>query len=185
MQEYRIASLESRDLRFPLPHGAGSDAVHSESEYGFATTLLGTGTTVYGTGIVLTLGRGNELVGEAICMLGEGLVGLEIEELMAEFGLVLRRLADHPQLRWLGPHKGVIHLALASLVNACFDLWAKARGVPLWRLLLNLTPRQIVNLLDLSYLEDVLTRAEAEAILRDHLPSRSDREAVLQRGYPG
>ena len=185
MPAYRITSLESRDLRFPLPQGAGSDAVHSESEYGFATTLLGTGSSVYGTGLVLTLGRGNELVGEAIRMLGDSLVGREIEELMAEFGIVLHRLADHPQLRGLGPHKGVIHLALASLSNACFDLWAKARGVPLWRLLLDLTPEQTINLLDLSYLEDVLTSEQAKTILRDHLPSRKDRESGLRRGYPG
>jgi L-fuconate dehydratase len=80
-------------------------------------------------------------------MLGTSLIGREIEELMADFGEVSRQLAQDPQLRWLGPHKGVVHLALASLTNACFDLWAKTRGLPLWRLLLDLTPRQVVNLL--------------------------------------
>lgn len=185
MPEYHIVSLESRDLRFPLHHGTGSDAVHSGSEYGLATTLLGTRGTLYGTGIVLTLGKGNDLVCEAIRLLGQSLVGREVEELMAEFGVVLRRLADHPQLRWLGPHKGVVHLALASLTNACFDLWAKVRGVPLWRLLLDLTPEQLVRLLDLSYLEDVLTPALAEAILVEHLVSRTQRETILKRGYPG
>jgi L-fuconate dehydratase len=185
MSEYRIISLEASDLRFPLKDGAGSDAVHSTSEYSFATTLLGSGTTVYGTGIVLTLGQGNDLVCEAIRLLGQSLIGREIEELMAHFGVVVRSLADHPQLRWLGPHKGVVHLALASLTNACFDLWAKAREVPLWRLLLDLTPQQLVRLLDLSHLEDVITCAQAEALLLDHLCSRSDREAILRRGYPG
>ena len=99
------------------------------------------------------------MVCDIIEQLAATLVGREIEELMAEFGAVSRRLADDPALRWLGPHKGAVHLALASLVNACFDLWAKARGVPLWRLLLDLTPAQVVALLDLSYVEDVLTRA--------------------------
>jgi L-fuconate dehydratase len=94
-------------------------------------------------------------------------VGKEIESLMADFGAFSRSLADHPQLRWLGPHKGAIHLALASLANACFDLWAKARGVPLWRLLLDLAPQQVVSLLDFSYLEDVLTSCRCSGALRE------------------
>ena len=113
---------------------------------------------VTGCGITLTLGPGNRVVCDIIEQLGAALVGREIEELMAEFGAVSKRLADDPALRWLGPHKGAVHLALASLVNACFDLWAKARGVPLWRLLLDLTPAQVVALLDLSYVEDVLSK---------------------------
>lgn len=185
MTEHRIVSLEARDLNFPLHEGAGSDSVHSGSRYAFATTLLGTGSENFGTGIVLTLGLGNTLVCQAIEMLGCELIGREIEELMADFGGVSRRLAEHPQLRWLGPHKGVVHLALASITNACFDVWAKARGVPLWRLLLDLTPKQIVNLLDLSYLEEVLTAQEAETILRECAASRGEREPILRRGYPG
>ena len=125
-------------------------------------------------GSCLTLGQGNQLVCEAIELLGRSLVGQEIEELMADFGTISRRLAQHPQLRWLGPQKGVVHLALASLTNACFDLWAKARGVPLWRLLLDLSPRECVSLLDLSYLEDVLTQNEAMTILQEQLPTRAE-----------
>src|SRR5262249_44646957 len=89
------------------------------------------------------------------------------------------------QLRWLGPHKGVVHLALASLTNACFDLWAKSRGIPLWRLLLDLDAKRVVDLLDLSYLEEVLTRDEAEGMLHSHAISRQDREGILPSGYPG
>ncbi len=185
MKEQQIISLEARDVRFPLHEGAGSDAVHSGSEYAFATTLLGCSSGLYGTGIVLTLGQGNQLVCAAIELLGKGLVGRGIEELMAEFGVLTQQLAQHPQLRWLGPHKGVVHLALASLTNACFDLWAKARGVPLWRLLLDLNPREIVNLLDLSYLEDVLTREDALVMLEQHLSGREQRQQILRRGYPG
>jgi len=140
---------------------------------------------MFGTGIALTLGRGNELVCEAAAMLGASLVGRETEELMANFGEVSRRLAQDPQLRWLGPQKGVVHLALASLTNACFDLWAKIRGLPLWRLLLDLTPQQIINLLDLSYLEHVLPSEEALKILEEHSRNRSAREAAVQEGYPG
>ncbi len=185
MSQHRIGALETRDVRFPLEQGAGSDAVHSGAEYAFATTLLACDKKLFGTGIVLTLGTGNELVCEAIELLGKELVGREIEELMAEFGVVAQRLAQHPQLRWLGPHKGVIHLALASLTNACFDLWAKSRHVPLWRLLLDLGPQETINLLDLSYLEDVLTADDAEAILLKHLSSRREREGILRSGYPG
>jgi L-fuconate dehydratase len=99
MKEYRIISLETRDARFPLHAGAGSDAVHSGSEYAFATTLLSSNSGLYGTGIALTLGQGNQLVCEAIELLGKGLLGKDIEELMADFGAVTQRLAQHPQLR--------------------------------------------------------------------------------------
>jgi L-fuconate dehydratase len=185
MKAHRIVSVQTRDARFPLSSGAGSDAVHSGAEYAFATTLLATDSGPFGTGIVLTLGQGNQLVCEAIELLGNELVGREIEEVMAEFGAFSRRLAQHPQLRWLGPQKGVVHLALASLTNACFDLWAKARSVPLWRLLLDLTPHQLVALLDLSYLDEVLTKEDAIAIFQSHASNHAQREIILQRGYPG
>src|SRR5438552_3621659 len=185
MHDERITALETRDVRFPLPEGAGSDAVHSNSEYAFATTLITTATKDFGTGIVLTLGNGNQLVCRAIEMLGEKLIGRDIEELMSNFGETSRQLADDPQLRWLGPHKGVVHLALASITNACFDLWAKVHGIPLWRLLLDLTPERLLNLLDLSYLEDALTPADAIALLNSQLPARGAREHILQHGYPG
>jgi L-fuconate dehydratase len=184
MMSELIVSVETRDARFPLECGAGSDAVHSGSEYAFATTLLAT-PGMFGTGIALTLGRGNELVCKAAEMLGASLVGREIEELMANFGQVSHQLAQDPQLRWLGPHKGVVHLALASLTNACFDLWAKARRLPLWRLLLDLTPRQVVDLLDLSYLEHILPPEEAINILEKHSRDRFAREAVVPHGYSG
>jgi L-fuconate dehydratase len=104
---------------------------------------------------------------------------------MANFGVITRKLADDPTLRWLGPHKGVVHLALASLTNACFDLWAKSRGLPLWRLLLDLTPQVLVNLLDLSYLEETLTATAAIQLITSEQPHRSAREHILHTGYPG
>ncbi len=180
-----ITRVDARDRRFPLHSGAGSDAVHTGAEYAFAVTRLATDAGIEGCGITLTLGAGNRLVCEAIEHFAPALLGREIEETMAGFGALTRRLADDPALRWLGPHKGVVHLALASLANACFDLWAKARGVPLWRLLLDLTPEQIVALLDFTYVEDELTPAAALAILRDHQPTRAAREPVLRAGYPG
>jgi len=148
-------------------------------------TRLKTNHSLIGTGIVLTLGEGNRIVCETIELLARALEGKEIESLMAGFGAFSRSLADHPQLRWLGPHKGAVHLALASITNACFDLWAKARGVPLWRLLLDLTPEKLLGLLDLSYLEDVLTPADALALLTEARATRAEREHVLKSGYPG
>jgi L-fuconate dehydratase len=92
-----------------------------------------------GVGIVLTLGEGNEIICRLITALSALLPKLPIEEVMADFGAISRKISNHASLRWLGPHKGAVHLALASITNACFDLWAKARGVPLWRLLFDLT----------------------------------------------
>src|SRR5258707_5688832 len=158
MTQNRIASLETRDVRFPLEQGAGSDAVHSGAEYAFATTLLGSDGKAFGTGIVLTLGQGNQLVCDTIGWLGKELIGREIEELMLDFGTVVQKLAQHPQLRWLGPQKGVVHLALASITNACFDLWAKSRGVPLWPLLLGLGPKKKLPLLFFMFLHELLHR---------------------------
>jgi L-fuconate dehydratase len=180
-----IASVTTRDARFTLQPGEGTDAVHSNPQYAYAVTLLAGDDGTVGTGFVLTLGMGNDLVTAATEMLAGPLVGQDIEELMADFGKVQRSLANHPQLRWLGPHKGIVHLALASITNACFDLWAKSRGLPLWSLLLDLDTEQLVNLLDLSYLEDVLTREQAVTMIEDHRPTREGRAQILKDGYPG
>jgi L-fuconate dehydratase len=180
-----IQSVSTFDARFALPAGAGTDSVHTSPEYCMAVTRLTSDRQISGTGIALTLGDGNRLVCKAIDLLAKPLAGLEINELMSNFGKFSRRLADDPSLRWLGPHKGVVHLALASLTNACFDLWAKSRAVPLWKLLLDLTPEELVAVLDLSYVEDVLSEQDALAILRDNAATRNLREPILQRGYPG
>lgn len=182
---FTITRVEAQDRRFPLHCGAGSDAVHSVIEYAYAVTRLITGGPEKGCGLTLTLGRGNEVVCQIINLLAQSLVGCEIEELMGGFGAFTRQLADHPELRWLGPHKGAVYLALSSIVNACFDLWAKSRGVPLWRLLLDLEPRQFVDLLDLSYLEDELTADDALRLLSEHRTTRATRQNVLATGYPG
>jgi L-fuconate dehydratase len=188
-EESRLASIvirqiEARDLRFPLPPGAGSDAVHTDPEYAFAVAHLSTDGELSGSGLTFSLGAGNDLICQAIRELGGSLQGFEIEDLMANFGAHFRRLAEHPQLRWVGPHKGVTHQALASITNGCFDLWAKARNVPLWKLLLDLSPEEVVRLLDLSYVEDVLTCDQALEILAAEQPNRAARMPVLAAGYP-
>mgnify|MGYP001817353874 CR=1 FL=1 len=180
-----IEGISTRDLRFKLEAGEGTDSVHKAEEYAYAVALLRSSGSSTGSGLTFTLGGGNRLVIETIEALASPLIGRDIEEVMADYGQVFHDIADHPQYRWLGPHKGVVHLALGALTNACYDLWAKSRGVPLWRLLLDLSPEQLVATLDLSYLEDVLTADEAVTMLAERAPTRADRSAVLELGYPG
>ena len=180
-----IEAVSTRDLRFKLEAGEGTDSVHKAQEYAFAVALLRSNENTEGSGLAFTLGGGNHLVCQAIEALSTPLIGRDIEEVMADFGRVFGEIADHPQYRWLGPHKGVVHLALGALTNACFDLWAKTRGVPLWRLLLDLGPEELVRTLDLSYLEEVLTADEATEMLAAQLESRPERSDELELGYPG
>ena len=182
---HTVTKITTSVKAFSLKAGDGTDSVHTDPVYSYAVTHLHTDSKIDGTGIVFTIGAGNKEICSLIEGLAVSLVGCEIEELMSQFGVTFRQMADHPQYRWLGPHKGMVHLALASITNACFDLWAKSRGVPLWRLLLDLSAEQIVNTLDLSYLEEALTREDALGLLNSHQSSRSAREGVLGKGYPG
>lgn len=180
-----IKSISTRDARFPIGHGHGSDAIHRDPIYSYAVTQMHDDRGRTGVGLAFTLGEGNQLVCEAARFYAQRLVGQPIEEIMARFGALQREMADEQQFRWLGPHKGVVQLALSSVTNACWDLWAKTRGVPLWKLLLDLTPEQIVATLDLSYLDDELTPAAALEILHQQQSTRATREGVLKSGYPG
>lgn len=180
-----IRQISTRDVRFSIGHGHGSDAIHRDPIYSYAVTQLHDDRGRTGVGLAFTLGEGNQLVCEAARFYAQRLVGKPIEEIMAGFGTLQRAMADEQQMRWLGPHKGVVQLALASVTNACWDLWAKTRGVPLWKLLFDLSPEQVVATLDLSYLEDELAGQQALEILRNHQPTRPSRESVLKTGYPG
>jgi L-fuconate dehydratase len=180
-----IKEIIAQDKRYTLPRGAGSDAIHTAPTYGYAVCILRTTSKKEGVGLAFTLGTGNPLVCEAIQHLARPLVGKEIHELMAGFGRVFRTLADDASYRWLGPHKGVVHLALAAITNACFDLWAKAHRVPGWKLLNDLSPEALVDAIDLSYLEDVLCRQEALDILSRQDACRKEAEQILHTGYRG
>lgn len=180
-----IQSVSIRDARFAIGHGHGSDAIHRDPIYSYAATQMRDDRGRTGVGLAFTLGEGNQLVCEAARFYAQRLVGRPIEELMACFGALQRELADEQQFRWLGPHKGVVQLALSSVTNACWDLWAKTQGVPLWKLLLDISPEQIVATLDLSYLEDEISELQALEILRKHQATRQTRESVLRTGYPG
>ncbi|MCP5534849.1 MAG: mandelate racemase [Akkermansiaceae bacterium] len=180
-----ISEILTRDARYDIGTQAGSDAIHKNPEYSYAVTLLGDDSGLTGSGLAFTLGEGNDLVCKGAEFLAQRLQGRDIEELMAGFGEFQRQLSNEQQFRWLGPHKGLAHLALASVTNACWDLWAKKRGVPLWKLLLDLTPEQLIATIDFSYLEDELTREQALAILTDAKSTRGSRMGILEKGYPG
>ena len=180
-----ITRIHTRDARYDIGTEAGSDAVHKNPRYSYAVTLLEDDSGHTGTGLAFTLGEGNELVCQAAAFLARRLLERDIEAVMADFGRIQRELSNEQQLRWLGPQKGVVHLALASVTNACWDLWAKVRGVPLWKLLLDLTPEQLLATIDLSYVEDELSPGEALRILLEHGTDRQVREPILTAGYPG
>lgn len=173
------------DKRYSLENGVGSDAVHRNPIYSYAVTKLVDDSGIVGNGFAFTLGEGNDLVCKAAAFYAETLKGKDIEELMLNFGVQFHKWSNEQQFRWLGPHKGVVHLGLASVTNACFDLWAKKRGVPLWKLLIELSPEQLVNTLDFSYLEDELTREQAIAILVDQNETLEQRKKIIKVGYPG
>lgn len=183
--EIRIEKVVPSDVRFKLKDGAGSDAIHNSTVYAYAVCRLKTNASIEGVGLAFTLGLGNELVCNAITHLKKHIKGKEINELMSNFGETYKAMADDPGLRWLGPHKGVVHLALAAVVNACYDLWAKSREVPLWKLLIELSPEDLVNTLDFSYYEDVLPKTEAITLLRTQESAKEERKKILKIGYPG
>jgi L-fuconate dehydratase len=180
-----IKNVEIQDRRFSLEKGTGSDAIHRDPVYSYAVTNLMDDSGITGTGFAFTLGEGNDLVCKAVAFYAQKLIGKDIEELMANFGNVFNRFSNEQQFRWLGPHKGIVHLALASVTNACYDLWAKKRDLPLWKLLIDLSPEQIVNTLDLTYLEDELTKEQALQLMQSQLTRKDERKTILGKGYPG
>jgi L-fuconate dehydratase len=180
-----IRAVLIKDKRFHLEGGAGSDAIHRDPVYSYAVTDLVDDSGMTGTGFAFTLGEGNDLVCKAASFYAEQLKGKDIEEVMTDFGTFSNQLSNEQQFRWLGPHKGIVQLALASVTNACYDLWAKKRGLPLWKLLIDLSPEQIINTLDLSYLEDELTREDALHLMQSEMKDKISRLAILQNGYPG
>src|SRR5579859_6302277 len=162
----RIVRAVTYDVRFPTSRsGAGSDAMNTDPDYSAAYVALETDHAdgLAGHGLTFTIGRGTEVCVAAIDALAPHVVGASVEELVADLGGFWRRLVTDSQLRWLGPEKGVIHLATAAIVNAVWDLHAKLEGKPLWKLLADLSPEELVACIDFSYIEDALTREEAVA----------------------
>ncbi len=182
-----IAGFQVHDLRAPTSRSlSGSDAVHRDPDYSAAYVVLASDRGgLEGHGFTFTLGRGNEIVCAAIGALAPLVVGRDLDEITANFAGFHRGLTNESQLRWLGPDKGVIHLAAAALVNAIWDLWAKVERKPVWKLVADLTPERLLSCIDLRYLGDALTRDEALGLLRARASTKGAREAELRRdGYP-
>lgn len=180
-----IRKVEAADMRYPLYGDAGSDAIHRNPVYSYAVISLIDDSGLKGNGFAFTVGEGNELVCKAALYYARTLQGRDIEEVMSNFGALSYRLSNDQQFRWLGPHKGVVQLALAAVTNACFDLWAKKRQVPLWKLLIDLSAEEILAILDLSYLEDELLKSEALELLKANRKTSVGRMDILEKGYPG
>src|SRR6187455_1528547 len=165
----RITALRTHDLRFPTSRTLdGSDAMNPDPDYSAAYVVVRTDVPdgPEGHGFTFTIGRGTEVVVAAVGALRPLIVGRSTDELFADMGAFWRDLVGDSQLRWIGPEKGVIHLATAAVVNAVWDLVAKRSGVPVWQMLSRMSPAEIVSLVDFRYITDALTKEEALAMLK-------------------
>src|SRR6185503_10483861 len=183
-----IIALAVVDVRFPTSRALdGSDAMNPDPDYSAAYVVLQTdaGDGLEGHGLTFTIGRGTEVVVAGVDALRPLVVARRPEDLFADMGAFWRSLVGDSQLRWIGPEKGVIHLATAAVVNAAWDLFAKTAGKPLWKLIVDMTPEELVALVDFRYISDALPPERALDRLRSLAPSRAAREAELRRdGYP-
>ncbi len=186
MAAVTITDITVRDIRFPTSASqAGSDAMNPDPDYSAAYVILQTDGALKGHGLTFTIGRGNELCVAAVQALKSHLVGRTLESITDDLGRFWNNVTSDSQLRWVGPEKGVIHLATAALVNAVWDLYAKAEGKPLWKLLVDMSPEQIVSCIPFRYITDVLTPDEALEILRHNESTKLAREQeMLKVGYP-
>uniref|UniRef100_A0A2P2I2Q3 Mitochondrial enolase superfamily member 1 n=1 Tax=Hirondellea gigas TaxID=1518452 RepID=A0A2P2I2Q3_9CRUS len=183
----RIRGLSVRDIRFPTSLRLdGSDAIHHDPDYSCAYVVLFTNAGLKGHGLTFTVGRGNELVVAAVKSLAHLVVGKELKDLLGHsMATIWRSLTSESQLRWVGPEKGVIHLAVAAIINALWDLWARQEQKPLWKLLVDMEPEDLVETIDFRYITDVLTKVEAVQMLKDMRKGKEEREAfMLSNGYP-
>lgn len=183
-----ITAVDALDVRFPTSRELhGSDASHPDPDYSAAYAILRTDRAdgLQGHGLTFTIGRGNELCVAAIRSLAPLVEGITLEEIRADMAGFWRRLTDDSQLRWIGPEKGVLHLATGAVVNAAWDLYAKVEGKPLWKLLADMAPQELVDCIDFRYITDAITPREAVDLLKRNASGRERREAELVRdGYP-
>ncbi|GLX99042.1 enolase C-terminal domain-like protein [Herbidospora sp. NBRC 101105] len=182
-----ITAVDVIDVRFPTSATLdGSDAMNPDGDYSAAYVVLGTDDdALTGYGLTFTIGRGNDLCVAAARQIAARLNGRDVDGLAADLGGLYREIMADSQMRWLGPEKGVVHLAAAAVLNAAWDLAARRAGKPLWRLVADMTPEEIVAACDFRYLSDVLTPAEAVEMLARLWPTREERVAELaERGYP-
>jgi L-fuconate dehydratase len=184
----KITALETHDVRFPTSRALdGSDAMNPDPDYSAAYVVLRTDSPdgLCGHGLVFTIGRGNDVQTSALAALAPMVIGQAVEATIADLGSFARRLTGDSQLRWLGPEKGVMHMAIGAVINAAWDMAARRAGKPLWRFIADMTPEQIVSQIDFRYLTDALTPDQALEILRAAEPGKPERiERLLAEGYP-
>ena len=182
-----ITEAIARDIRFPTSQDlSGSDAMNEAPDYSAAYVILKTDSAdLEGHGLTFTIGRGNELCVAAINALSYLVVGRTLESFTQNMGASWRHVTGDSQLRWVGPEKGIIHLATAAIVNAVWDLYAKAKAKPLWKLLTDMSPEELVSCVDFRYITDALTPEEALEIVRKNEPTKTEREQeMLESGFP-
>lgn len=186
MNEILITGVRVIDLRFPTSREhIGSDAVNKDPDYSAAYCILETNAGITGYGLTFTLGRGTDLVVQAARYLSRYIVNRSLSSITENLCAFSREMTDDSQFRWLGPEKGVIHLATGALINAVWDLYARVEKKPLWQLLADLEPDQLLKAVDFRYIDDALTPAEAKDILERGRSGKADRLALLQKdGYP-
>jgi L-fuconate dehydratase len=184
----KIIGFDTYDVRFPTSRNLdGSDAMNASPDYSAAYLVVRTDgpDELAGHAYVFTIGRGNDIQLNAVRALEPFLVGQDLDETLDDLGGLSRRLVGDSPLRWLGPERGVVHMAIGAVLNACWDLAARRAGKPLWRLLADLAPEQIVDLVDFRYLSDALTKDEALELVQRGVAGRAGRIAALERdGYP-
>jgi L-fuconate dehydratase len=184
----QISALETYDIRFPTSQTLdGSDAMNPDPDYSAAYVILRTNDAsgLCGHGFAFTIGRGNEVQTAACAALRDWVVGREVADVVNNLGGFARSLTGDSQLRWLGPEKGVMHMAIGAVINAAWDLAARRVGKPVWQFVVDMTPEEIVNCIDFRYLEDALTVTEALEILRRNESTKLQRTAyLLENGYP-
>lgn len=181
-----ITGFHIADIRFPTSKSLdGSDAMNKDPDYSAAYLILETDSDISGHGFAFTLGRGTELQCATIELLAPKVVGMKVEELKSSLGEIARELVSDSQIRWLGPEKGLTHMAVGAVLTALWDLVAKYEGKPLWEVLSDMSPEEIVSLVDFRYIRDVLTPAEALEILKRAEGTKAERKAkLLKSGIP-
>lgn len=181
-----IVNIDVKDVRFPTSLGAhGSDALHTDPDYSCAYVTTTTRNGTQGFGLTFTCGRGTEIVVLTIKSMKKFILGKNAGDIFADFAAFWRVITNDSQMRWIGPEKGVVHLAVAAILNSLWDLWARLENKPLWRLLVDMKPEDLVSTIDFRYITDVVTKEEAIKMLKEKQAGKAERIKYLeQNGYP-
>ncbi|XP_026497857.1 mitochondrial enolase superfamily member 1-like [Vanessa tameamea] len=182
----KIVQIDVKDVRFPTSLGGhGSDALHTDPNYSCAYVTTTTANGKQGYGLTFTCGRGTEIVVLTVRAMKKFILGRNAADIFSDFAGFWRTITNDSQMRWLGPEKGVVHLAVAAILNSLWDLWARLENKPLWKLLVDMSPEELVSTIDFRYITDVITKEEAIQILKDKQTGKDSRiKELIEQGYP-